>query len=120
MAATCSPCAGRARRLRTSPSRMRPGRPPGQRPSHRPSATTANVGNTAPSFYWLNGLTDAPGKVTLYTTYGNGGGGNSGPGFLFSLDDANGFNAPIGTGGSHSDALVAVASVPTGSNQNFR
>ncbi len=47
-------------------------------------------------FYWLAGVTNpSTGAVTLYTTYGNGGNGNFGPGILYSTTDSNGFgNAP--------------------------
>src|SRR5262249_4364915 len=81
---------------------------------------TAGTNNTAVSFYWLAGQTDTAGKVTLYSTYGNGGNSNTGPGFLYSISDTNGYNAPIGTGGTHADAVATVATVGGTSNQNFR
>ncbi len=81
---------------------------------------TAGTGNTATTFYWLSGATDAGGNVTLFSTYGNGGNSVTGPGFLYSIVDQNGWNAPIGTGGAHSDTVTAAATVPTGSNEVFR
>ena len=81
---------------------------------------TAGTGNAAVSFYWLNGLTDGSGNVTLYATYGQGGNANAGPGDLYSIIDQNGWNAPLGTGGTHSDALTTVASVGSTSNETFR
>ncbi len=47
-------------------------------------------------FYWLAGVTNSgTGAVTLYSTYGNGGNGDFGPGILYSVTDSNGFgNAP--------------------------
>jgi hypothetical protein len=81
---------------------------------------TAGTNNTAVSFYWLTGLADATGNVTLYSTYGNGGNSNTGPGYLYSITDTNGYNAPIGTGGTHSDAVATVASVGSTSAENFR
>lgn len=81
---------------------------------------TAGTGNTASTFYWVSGVTDSTGKVTLYSTYGNGGNSNSGPGFLYSIVDANGYNAPIGTGATHSDAVNVVATSPIGGYKNFR
>ena len=81
---------------------------------------TAGTNNSAVSFYWLAGQTDATGKVTLYSTYGNGGNSDAGPGFLYSISDSNGYNAPIGSGGTHSDAVSTVASVSSTSNENFR
>jgi hypothetical protein len=80
---------------------------------------TAGTGNTAISFYWLAGKTDS-GNVTLYVTYGNGGNSDTGPGFLYSVSDTNGWNAPIGTGGVHSDTVSTVASVGSTSNEVFR
>jgi hypothetical protein len=80
----------------------------------------ANTGNSALTFYFLSGVTDASGNVSLYTTYGNGGNANTGPGHLYAISDTNGYNAPLGTGGTHSDAVTIVASVPTGSFTTFR
>jgi hypothetical protein len=79
----------------------------------------AGSGNTAVSFYWLNGITSS-GNVTLYTTYGNGGNAVTGPGYLYSISDTNGWNAPIGTGGTHSNAVSTVASNMSGSNEVMR
>ena len=75
---------------------------------------TAGTGNTAVSFYWLSGQTDGSGNVILYSTYGQG--GNSPPissvfGALYSIKDTNGYDARIGTGGAHSDAVTTVAAV---------
>ncbi len=81
---------------------------------------TASTGNTATTFYWLSGSTDAGGNVALFSTYGNGGNSVTGPGFLYSLVDQNGWNAPIGIGGTHSDNVTQVATVATGSNEVFR
>jgi large repetitive protein len=81
---------------------------------------TAGTNNTATSFYWLAGITDGSGNVTLNATYGNGGNGLTGPGFLYSISDTNGWDAPIGTGGTHSDDVSTVASVSSTSNEVFR
>jgi hypothetical protein len=75
---------------------------------------TAGSNNTAITFYWLSGKTDGNGNVALYSTYGNGGNSDAGPGYLYSIIDQNGWNAPIGTGGLHSDAVNQLAAV--GSN----
>jgi hypothetical protein len=75
---------------------------------------TAGTGNSAVSFYWLSGKTDASGNVTLYATYGNGGNSDTGPGQLYSITDTNGFNAPIGTGGSASNNVSIIAAVGAG------
>jgi hypothetical protein len=75
---------------------------------------TAGTGNTAVSFYWLSGRTDGSGNVTLYVTYGQGGNGpatSSVFGALYSVSDTNGYNAPIGTGGTASNAVTTLASV---------
>src|SRR5262249_23680595 len=72
---------------------------------------TAGTGNTASTFYWINGVTDGSGNVTLFVTYGNGGNGNTGPGELLKITDTNGYGAPIGTGGLHSDAATEIAGV---------
>jgi hypothetical protein len=80
----------------------------------------AGTGNSALTFYWLSGITDASGNVSLYSTYGNGGGGNTGGGHLYLISDSNGYNAPIGAGGTHSDALNVVVSLPAASYENFR
>ena len=49
-------------------------------------------------FYWLAGQTNAStGAVTLYTTYGNGGNGDFGPGIVYQIIDSNGFNNAPGT-----------------------
>jgi hypothetical protein len=81
---------------------------------------TAGTGNSAISFYWMAGQTDASGNVTLDVTYGNGGNSDTGPGELYSISDTNGWNAPIGTGGTHSDAAPRVAFVDNMSNEVFR
>jgi hypothetical protein len=81
---------------------------------------TAGTGNSAISFYWMAGLTDVSGNVTLYVTYGNGGNSDTGPGELYSVTDTNGWNAPIGTGGTHSDAAPRVAFVDNMSSEVFR
>jgi hypothetical protein len=46
-------------------------------------------------FYYLNGITSGT-NVTLYTTYGNGGNADFGPGFLYSMTDAAGYNTAPG------------------------
>jgi hypothetical protein len=81
---------------------------------------TAGTGNSAVGFYWLSGKTDNSGNVTLYATYGNGGTSVTGPGDLYSISDTNGYDAPIGSGGAHSDAVTTVASVGSSSNEVFR
>jgi hypothetical protein len=81
---------------------------------------TAGTGNSAISFYWMAGATDSSGNVTLYVTYGNGGNADTGPGQLYSITDTNGWNALIGTGGTHSDAAPVVAAVGNTSNEVFR
>ncbi len=78
---------------------------------------TSGSGNSATTFYWLSGKTDGSGNVTLYATYGNGGNADVGPGYLYSIVDQNGYNAPIGTGGTHSDNVTTVAAV--GGNDNL-
>jgi hypothetical protein len=80
---------------------------------------TAGSGNSAVSFYWLDGKTDGSGNVTLYVTYGQGG-VNAPMGALYAIADSNGYNAPIGTGGTHSDAVSTVSSVSNTSNEDFR
>jgi hypothetical protein len=80
----------------------------------------SGTGNTAVSFYWLAGMTDSSGNVTLDVSYGNGGNSDTGPGFVYSISDTNGWNQPIGTGGSHSDTISTVATVASGSNEVFR
>jgi hypothetical protein len=80
----------------------------------------SGTGNQAISFYWLAGTTNSSGNVTLDVSYGNGGNSDTGPGFVYSISDTNGWNAPIGTGGSHSDSISTVATVATGSNEVFR
>jgi hypothetical protein len=80
---------------------------------------TAGIGNSAVSFYWLSGRTDAGGNVTLNATYGNGGTSNTGPGQLYSVVDQNGYDAPIGTGGAHSDAVTILAAVGSGDNSGL-
>jgi hypothetical protein len=87
---------------------------------------TAGTGNSAISFYYLSGSTalDGPpgtlGAVTLYAAYGNGGNTNTGPGQLYQIIDTNGYNALIGTGGTHSDAAPLVAHVGSSSNEAYR
>jgi hypothetical protein len=81
---------------------------------------TAGTGNSAISFYWLAGQTDGSGHVKLYVSYGNGGNSDAGPGELYAVTDNNGWNAPIGTGGTHSDAAPRVAFVGSSSNEVFR
>jgi hypothetical protein len=83
-------------------------------------SVTAGTGNSAISFYWLAGTIDVGGNVTLNVTYGNGGNSDTGPGELYAISDANGWNAPIGTGGTHSDAAPRVAFVDNMSNEVFR
>jgi hypothetical protein len=83
-------------------------------------SVTAGTGNTAVSFYWMAGKTDASGNVTLYITYGGGGNANTGNGAVYSIVDTNGYNAPIGTGGTHSSAVTTVTSVSNTSLENFR
>src|SRR5262249_1361297 len=87
----------------------------------------AGTGNSAISFYYLSGTTltegtgsDAKGAVTLYATYGNGGNGDTGPGEMYKIQDSDGYGAPIGTTGSHSDTLTRVAHVGSPSNQVYR
>ena len=81
---------------------------------------TAGTGNAAVSFYYLNGSTDSSGNVTLNVTYGQGGNTDNGEGQLFSLTDTNGWAGKIGTGGTHSDTLNALASTSTTSAEVFR
>jgi hypothetical protein len=81
---------------------------------------TAGTGNSAISFYWMAGHTDGSGNVKLYVTYGNGGNSDTGPGELYAVTDNNGWNAPIGTGGTHSDAAPRIAFVGSTSNEVFR
>jgi hypothetical protein len=76
--------------------------------------------STVITFYWLAGQTDTGGNVTLYSTYGNGGNTDTGPGFLYAISDTNGYGRPIGTGGTHSDAVTTVSSVSMTSNEVFR
>jgi hypothetical protein len=83
-------------------------------------AVIAGTGNSAITFYWLAGHTDGSGNVTLAATYGNGGNSDTGPGFLYAITDTNGYGMPIGTGGTHSDAVTTVASVGSTSNESFR
>jgi Bacterial Ig-like domain (group 3) len=90
----------------------------------------AGTGNTAVSFYYISGTTvsenygsvtaDSWGDVTLDVSYGNGGNTNTGPGYLYQIVDDNGYDAAIGTGGSHSDAATQIAHVPSGSNMTYR
>jgi hypothetical protein len=86
----------------------------------------AGSGNSAISFYYLSGSTalDGPpgtlGNVTLYATYGNGGNSVTGPGELYQIIDTNGYNAVIGTGGTHSDAAPRVAHVSATSKEVYR
>jgi hypothetical protein len=82
-------------------------------------AVTAGAGNNAISFYWISGRTDSNGNATLYVTYGNGGNSDVGPGQLYSIADQNGWNAPIGTGGTHSDAVTILAAVGGGDHSGL-
>ncbi len=81
---------------------------------------TAGTNNSATSFYYFNGSTDKSGNVTLGVTYGNGGNSDTGPGDLYSITDANGWGAPIGTGGTHSDVVNTLAATGSTSNEVFR
>jgi hypothetical protein len=71
-------------------------------------------------FYWLQGQTTTNGSgattgVKLFSTYGNGGGGNTGPGLLYSLADTNGYNQSIS-----SSAATLIASDDSSTNMAFR
>ncbi len=81
---------------------------------------TAGSGNSMTSFYYLSGQTDSSGNVTLGVTYGNGGNSDLGLGQLAAVTDTNGWDAPIGTGGTHSNAAPIIASVSGSSNEVFR
>ncbi len=72
---------------------------------------TAGSGNTATSFGWLNGKTDSSGNVTIDATYGDGGFTPKLASNLYTISDTNGWNAPLGTGGAHSDAVTTVATI---------
>jgi hypothetical protein len=80
---------------------------------------TAGSGNSAVSFYYVSGQTSGSGNVTLYVTYGNGGNSDSGPGQLYSIVDTNGYNATIGTNGSHSNTVNILAAVGSGDNSGL-
>jgi Bacterial Ig-like domain (group 3) len=69
---------------------------------------------TMPSFDNVTGVVNGT-NVTLYATYGNGGTTFAGPGFLVSLADTGGFNAPVPT-----HAATTLASVSTTSKETFR
>ena len=45
-----------------------------------------------PGFYWLDGLTSSN-TVTLYSTYGNGGNGDTGGGLLYTTTDTSGWGS---------------------------
>ena len=48
-------------------------------------------------FYYMSGYTNpTTHAVTLYTTYGNGGNADVGPGITYQVTDSNGFGNPIG------------------------
>jgi hypothetical protein len=70
---------------------------------------TAGTGNSATDFRWLAGSTSSSGTVTLYSTYGQGGNQPAYPppewGEFYSVTDSNGWNQPIGTGGTASSAV---------------
>jgi hypothetical protein len=71
-------------------------------------------------FYWMQGQTATNGSgattgVTLFSTYGNGGGGNTGPGLLYALTDTNGYNAAIS-----SSSATLIASDDNTTNNTFR
>jgi hypothetical protein len=57
-------------------------------------------------FYYETGTTNA-GVVTLDTVYGNGGNGNFGPGYLYSIVDSGGWNAPFSSSIVTTVAIVA-------------
>jgi hypothetical protein len=71
-------------------------------------------------FYWLAGVTNpTTGAVTLYSTYGNGGNADFGPGILYSVIDNNGFGNAPGvpvTAASWSGGVVTI----TTNNNNFK
>jgi large repetitive protein len=63
-------------------------------------------------FYWLAGTTNpTTGAVTLYSTYGNGGNADFGPGITYQVTDSNGFakapGVPI-TGATWSSGKVTI------------
>jgi hypothetical protein len=78
---------------------------------------TAGTGNTGTSFYWISGVTDASGNVTLFVTYGNGGNGGTGGGELDVITDTSGYN---GTGMTFANAGAPIATAATGSKKVFR
>jgi hypothetical protein len=78
------------------------------------SQTAAQLG-----FYWLAGKTSG-GQVTLYSTYGNGGNGDFGPGLTYGVLDSNGFTKSPGvpiTAASWSSASGGTVTVTA--NNNF-
>ena len=79
------------------------------------SATAGNA-NPPAALYYLSGSVTG-GNVTLYATYGNGGSGITGPGFLYSITDTAGYNATFITTMSN---LLATAGNSQTSNEIFR
>src|SRR5262249_39640044 len=60
---------------------------------------------TTPGFYYLQGVKNGT-TITLYSTYGQGGSGNTGQGALYGVTDTAGYNANFST-----PAVTTLASV---------
>jgi hypothetical protein len=72
--------------------------------------------NTVPQlgFYYLSGKTTG-GSVVLYSTYGNGGNADFGPGFLYATADTSGYNTAPGipiTAASFSSGTATITAAP--------
>jgi hypothetical protein len=64
-------------------------------------------------FYWLAGRTSS-GNVTLFSTYGNGGNADFGPGIMYQMTDTSGYNHSITLSGTGVTTVVVEGSAPVG------
>jgi hypothetical protein len=78
------------------------------------TGTVQADGTAVVSFYWLAGQTSGN-TVTLYSTYGNGGNGDTGRGDLYQLIDTAGYGRPFS-----SSVVTTIASVDSMSLENLR
>jgi hypothetical protein len=68
-------------------------------------------------YYWLAGQTNG-GQVTLFSTYGNGGNGDFGPGLTYEVLDTNGFNKSPGV--AITNATWSGGTVTITANNDFK